>query len=124
MIDRTHLLFTELPRRFESAGFYSHADPTWRDVGRVICGGLPGSGGYKLRGRTFWVTTLLDAWFVGYWAGYVYKVSGFDHLVEFGIAWLRRDPRSLPGDFDEDLKNAYKLVPADDEFDVMMDGLN
>ena len=124
MIDRTHLLFTELPRRFEAAGVLTSVDTSWMNVGRVICGGRRLPGGNQIGGRTFWVTAVLDAWFVGAWGGYVYRVSGVDRLVDFGIAWLRREPLKLPGDFDEDLKQAFKLVPADDEFYEMLNGLN
>lgn len=66
--------------------------------------------GIGYSGNSFWVTMILQSWFVGTWGAQKYKMPDARNVSAFCIAWLSRYPDDVKTDFDDDVKIKYGLT--------------
>jgi hypothetical protein len=104
--------YVELRQSFTQAGFYMPSTEnmgTWQRL--IVCSqGPPEHPAFN--GRSFWVAQVSEAWYVGAWGGYIYRVSDRSKLLPLTRDFLS-DGGSM-GDFSADVKQRYDLQPLDE----------
>jgi hypothetical protein len=112
--------YDKLAKEVGDAGFYTSglADMgSWQRT--CICSKRRADGGYT--GNSFWVTQLDNAWYLGTWGGWVYRLPEAARISELCVTWLTREPDETRADFNESLKTDFRLQSVSDkDFDQVI----
>lgn len=102
--------YDELARVLSDAGFYTNgveARDGWHRT--TVCSKRDSRSG-ALCGNSFWVSRMLDGWYVGTWGGDVYRLPNECRISEFCIEWLSSCPDGTSAHFDEWVISQFCLI--------------
>jgi hypothetical protein len=113
--------YAHLQHAVESAGFFTTFMPIEEVGDRMVCASHKYPEGHERRGlygNSFWIAKRGADWFVAGWAPSIYRVPDTGRLAELCLRLLRRERGGAYGDFDEQVRRDFTLVPvSDEEFD-------